>query len=162
VILILINISQTFRTQVAQNYLDMLLIHTIFPVITKSTRISNLFSITIDHVITNCDTHHLIPGIIQSDLTDHYPTFCIIQDTLKHKQPKKYSYRSMKNFNLEHFVTDLNYRLNNSFIPDLNIKNLNSIFDQFLALISSTIEIHAPLKIASKKQQKLLSKPWLT
>jgi len=83
-----LNISQYFCTQVAQNYLDMFLSHAIVPVITKPTRISNLFSTTIDNVITNCDTHHLIPGIIESDLTDHYPTFCIIQDTLKHKQPK--------------------------------------------------------------------------
>jgi len=32
-----LNISQNFRTKVAQNYLDMLLSHAIFPVITKPT-----------------------------------------------------------------------------------------------------------------------------
>ena len=40
--------------------------------------------------------------------------------------------------------------------------NFNQLFAEFVALIENTIEIHAPLKKLSRKQQKLQSKPWIT
>ena len=40
--------------------------------------------------------------------------------------------------------------------------NFNQLIAEFVALIENTIEIHAPLKKLSRKQQKLQSKPWIT
>ena len=40
--------------------------------------------------------------------------------------------------------------------------NFNQLFAEFVALIENTVEIHAPLKKLSRKQQKLQSKPWIT
>ena len=66
----------------------------------------------------------------------------------------------MKNFNSETFVSDLSNNLDHFDFSD--IRELSAAFDKFIEIIKSTINAHAPLKIASRKQRKLLSKPWLT
>ena len=65
----------------------------------------------------------------------------------------------MKNFDSEQFLNDLNNKVNDFDFHNLNENNFNHVFDQFL---TSTIDLHAPLKLASRKQQRILSRPWLT
>ena len=73
-----INISMNRRSSDAQNYLDMLASNSLCPIITQPTRVADTSSTIIDHIITNCTSHSILPGIIKSDLTDHYPVFCSI------------------------------------------------------------------------------------
>ena len=87
-----INISQSCRSSTAQNYLDMLSSHALYPTNTRPTRITPNSSAIIDHIITNCNSHHISPGIIESDLTVHYSVFCIIQNTITSKRHNKYYY----------------------------------------------------------------------
>ena len=70
----------------------------------------------------------------------------------------------MKNFNSKTFVSDLSNNLDhfNSSAPFSDIRELSAAFDKFIEIIKSTVNAHASLKIASRKQRKLLSKPWLT
>ena len=70
----------------------------------------------------------------------------------------------MKNFNSETFVSDLSNNLDHFDFsaPFSDIRELSAAFDKFIEIIKSTINAHASLKIASSKQHKLLSKPWLT
>ena len=157
-----INISPINRSTDAQNYLDMLLSSANYPMITKPTRVTPYSSTIIDHIITNCHSNPILPGIIESDFTDHYPVFCILKNIPKCKRSVKSFYRSMKNFDSERFLHDLNSQVNDFDIQNLNENNFNQIFDQFLQLITSTIDFHAPIKLASRKQQKVLSKLWLT
>ena len=67
----------------------------------------------------------------------------------------------MKNFNFETFVSDLFNNLDhfNFSEPFSDIRELSAAFDKFIEKLKSTINTHAPLKIASRKQHKLLSKP---
>ena len=70
----------------------------------------------------------------------------------------------MKIFNFETFVFDLYNNLDhfNFSAPFSDIRELSAAFDNFMEIIKSIINAHAPLKIASRKQRKLLSKPWPT
>ena len=63
----------------------------------------------------------------------------------------------MKNFDSERFLHDLNSKVNDFDIQNLNENNFNQIFDQFLQLITSTVDFHAPITLASRKQQKVLT-----
>ena len=60
-----------------QEYLNMLHSNNISPVITKPTRITNYMATLIDHVDTN-STNQMISGIATIDISDHLPTFCIV------------------------------------------------------------------------------------
>jgi len=53
----------------------------------------------------------------------------------------------------------------NSFVSNLNElteTNLSNQFDDFVSLNQSVINKHASLKQLSRKQQKLISKPWIS
>ena len=62
----------------ANLYINSILSHGAISLITKPTRISNNLSTIIDHIITNDSKHELQSFIVKSDLTDHYPIFCVI------------------------------------------------------------------------------------
>ena len=51
------------------------------------------------------------------------------------------------------FITNIN---------ELNDINFNSTFDNFVSLIQTVIENHAPLKRQSRKKPQLKNKPWIT
>jgi len=40
--------------------------------------------------------------------------------------------------------------------------DVNQLFDQFLKIFSQTVNNHASLKLASRKEKRIKSKPWLT
>ena len=145
-----INISPTNRSTDAQNYLDMLLSNANCPLITKPTRVTASSSTIIDHIITNCYSYPFYPGIIECNFTDHYPVFCILKNgvTGRSKRPVKSFYRSMKNFDSEQFLNDLNNKVGDFNFHNLHENNFNQVFDQFIVLITSTIDLHAPLKLA--------------
>ena len=60
------------------------------------------------------------------------------------------------------------FELNNSLTKivcesnPLQFENFDSAFDNFVACISQMIDKHAPLKRLSRKQKKLVKKPWIT
>ena len=159
-----IDISMNRRSSVAQNYHDMLSSNSMCPIIIQPIRVADTSSTIIDHIITNCSSHSILPGIIKSDLTGHYPVFCSINHAIKIKPSNKYFYRFMKNFNSETFVSDLSNNLDHFDFsaPFSDRRELSAALDNFIEIIKSTINAHASLKIASRKQRKLLSKPWLT
>ena len=67
-------------------------------IIDVSTRVTDSSNTIIDHVITNIFRDEVILGVLQELLTDHYPTF-IILNQLKKKTACTIRYiRSLKNF----------------------------------------------------------------
>ena len=159
-----INISPINRSIHAQNYLKMLLSSANCPIITKPTLVTPNSSTIIDHIITNCYSHPIFPGVIESTLTDHYPIFCILKCSVNHERSIKSFYRSIKKFDSEQVLIDLNSKVNEFDTHNLSENNLNEIFDQFLQMITSIIDFHVPLKLASRKQQKksCFLEAWLT
>ena len=74
-------------------YLDLMTMHGLLPIITKPTRIKHSSATLIDHIFSKqTDTSS---GILLSELsgshgfTDHYPIFCILEKGLKSKDVSK-------------------------------------------------------------------------
>ena len=59
-------------------FLNMMSSFSLFPVIDKPTRITNNTSSVIDNIFTNDISSHIIPGVIYSDITDHFPIFSYV------------------------------------------------------------------------------------
>ena len=102
-----------------------------------------------------------MPGIAISDISDHYPVFALIPCVKHFKNNARQVWkRDMKNFKAEHFIEDLNQTLNASLSSfDSTIHNQ---FEQFINSFTSVINKHAPLKLATRKERKLKTKPWLS
>ena len=64
--------------------LDMLHSNNISAIITKPTRIANYTATLIDHIYTN-NTNQMISGIVTIDISDHLPTFCIVDIPVQKK-----------------------------------------------------------------------------
>ena len=73
-------------------------------------------------------------------------------------------YRDKTKFCSELFCKDLQTDSNNYFShrPTLSNENFNELFNNFVQIISHSIDIHAPLRPISRRMRKLLQKPWIT
>ena len=73
-------------------------------------------------------------------------------------------YRDKSSFCVGHFCKNLANNLNKCFFaqPALNIENfIKLFFNQFVHIILSTIDTHAPLKPLTRKEKNLKSKAWI-
>ena len=150
----------------AWHYLDTLLGFGLFPVITKPTRVTATSKSLIDHIFTNITTRTISSGIYQSDITDHFPIFCLIHTNApKHKKvDQRGFYRDHKVFSLPPFQEDIKTILQNesALVPLTSENNVNSVLEQFISSFKCVVDKHAPIKRASRKKDKLFKKPWLT
>ena len=162
-----INLYRDNRINSANLYINSILSHGAIPLITKTTRISNNSSTIIDHIITNDSKHELQSFIVKSDLTDHYPIFCVINknSTNNNKNIEQFFYRDKTKFCLESFCKELQTDLDNYFShqPTPFNENFNElVFNNFVHIISHSIDTHAPLRPISRRLRKLLQKFWIT
>ena len=76
-----INTSPINRSLDALDFINTLLSCGAFPIITKPTRVTDTTDTIIDHIITNVRNHKILPGVIEtSEVSDHYPLFCQVQN----------------------------------------------------------------------------------
>ena len=148
----------------ANLYINSILSHGAIPLIIKPTRISNNSSTIIDHIITNDSKHQLQSFIVKSDLTDHNPIFINKNSTNNKKNIEQLFYRDKTKFCSESFCKDLQTDLDNYFShrPTLSNENFNELFNNFVHIISHSIDTQAPLRPISRRMRKLLQKPWIT
>ena len=145
----------------ANDYVNMLASNGCFPLITLATRVTAISSTIIYHLITNDHNNIISPGIIKTDLTDLYPIFCFIDAiTCSNKTNQMVFRRDFLNFNAEDFCDDLHNALVIFFHLNQNI-NEHLVCD-FIEIVKSKIDNHAPLKKLSREQRRLKLKPWIT
>jgi len=125
--------------------------------IDKPTRITKHSTTLIDHICTN----DVKSSIIIDDLSDHLPIFAISKKISTQKVYSKRKVRKINGINAEHFIADLQSRLNSKLNFDqptsVNLQ-LELLYETFHAVL----EDHAPLINPSRKQQQLSKKPWMT
>jgi len=113
-----INLMHYSKVKCVTDYVDMLSCKLL---IDKPTRITKHSSTLIDHIYTNDDKSSIASGIIIGDLSDHLLIFAIGKKTSPQKVYSKRKVIKINGINAEHFIADLQSRLNS---------NLN--FDQLL------------------------------
>ena len=107
-----------------------------------------------DHIYTNDIKYRINSGILVSDISDHFPVFAIIR---KMKPPSNqvdnYYVRDMKKFDHENFLEQLDNQL--SLVRNsLCAKSVNEQFDQIVSTLSEVVDIHAPLRKATRKEKR--------
>ena len=143
----------------------MLASNNLFPLISLPTRVTERSSTIIDHVVTNDHEHSILPGIIRTDITDHYPIFCSIElSTLSKKSDEELFKRYLQHFNSKTFCENLHESIHNLFITTgaINCHNFNEVFAGFIKVIEKVIDLYAPFKKLSRKERKLRLKPWIS
>ena len=120
--------STRCSSHLVADYLDMLTSNGYFSLTNIPTSVTKNSATIIDYIMMNDYQHHIFSGIIKSDLSDHYQTFCIVFN-LANKKVSKYKaiYEcNFTKFNSEEFCQSLHYAVS-SFFSDkftINFKTL--------------------------------------
>ena len=98
-----VNISPESSNPSANDFLNIILGNSAFPTITIPTRATENSKAVIDNIVTN-DSNIILPGIIQTDISDH---FVIFSFTMSFNKPPKNNLkiylRDKSKFNSEEF-----------------------------------------------------------
>ena len=109
----------------------------------------------IDHIYTNDLDNVLLPGIIISDISDHFPIF--INDSLhtSSKNPSVTKIRDTKNLVPESFLIDLDQKLSSVFLAHTNSEsNADDLFSLFHKTFFNLADCHAPVRNMSQRARK--------
>ena len=101
----------------------------------------------------------MISGIATIDISDHLPTFCIV-DIPVQKQKFKRCYRDYRQFDSELYLQDIKAIDWNSIYIESN--DLNEIAAKSISTLQLIVHKHAPRKQIFQSKQKQFSKPWIT
>lgn len=74
----------------------------------EPTRITAYSKTLIDLIFTNREHKIVQSGIIHTTLSDHSLFFCVMKGGVPKLPPRKFEYRSFKNYNKTEFINDLN------------------------------------------------------
>ena len=127
------------------------------PTIDKPTRVYLNSATLIDNIFTNNPEQHVISGNIVTDISDHFSQFCITSSVKNKTHNLKAKIRNFSNFSKDIFLEELSN-------IDLfsNKPNIDQMFSFFHKKLNNLINKHVPLQKPSKRQMKILAKPWIT
>ena len=102
-------------------------------------------------------------GNISASISDHLPQFSIFPEIFGESPSTKSNIfeRDWSQFDQQSFVLDF-FAIDWSTKIDLNANQVNSSFENFLNVINSLLDEHAPMKKVSKHRLKFRNKPWIT
>ena len=105
-----INLLNADKHAPSQDFLNLMYSHSLFPVITKPTRVTSKSATLIDNIFTNNIFHadKVLTGILHSDITDHYPIFHISHDHLSYSENHYIKRRISSPDNIMKFSNTLN------------------------------------------------------
>lgn len=114
----------------------------------------------IDNIFVNSISQSITSGNIIDKISDHMPSFVIIEQFISAKKKRKFRKRNMKQFDKDSYISDLQN------IPFMDMisedDDVNTAYEKFHKHFVETIDRHAPYRTLSKKESKLSLKPWIT
>ncbi len=133
--------------------------HNLLPCIHHPSRISESSESIIDNIFTNAFHSNITCGNILAKITDHFPQFLILRaSTIIHNKSRSLKY-DYSNFNEDKFIDDFR-KIDFSYLEDAD-RDTNATFHKFLVDLNSLTNKHAPVKRRTKREMKLLHKPWI-
>ena len=144
----------------SQTLLQCMQSFSMLPTIDKTTRVYGSSATLMDNIFTNDLTNNISSGNIVTDTTDHFSQVCIV-NVNKQKLPhtKKTKFMDYSSFNANKFINDLS---SINWKEDSGNCDVNKSFSHFYKTINHVVNKHAPLRDASVRKLKMLTKPWLT
>ena len=149
-----IDLLKVGNVQNANDFLDLLLLNSMAPLIHYPTRVTDSSASLLDNIFTN-DSCQIQSGIFLSDVSDHFPVYCIcnsIVSVLKDEQ--KRSKRDLNENNIVQFLQSLE---SSDFVFDKN--DPNNSYNNFLALFTDRYNEAFPV-ISKCNRRRVNDNPW--
>lgn len=142
------------------DFLNTLYSNFFFPLINKSTRVTESSETLIDNILTNSLNGDIKSGVLYSDLSDHFPIFQFSLKTSRANQTQKIIYKTiMSKSNIDKFKEMLAHISWNDLYKEYNA---DLAYQLFMKIINATFNQCFPSSAPSKKHTRNLNKPWFT
>uniref|UniRef100_A0A8C7YP82 Reverse transcriptase domain-containing protein n=1 Tax=Oryzias sinensis TaxID=183150 RepID=A0A8C7YP82_9TELE len=132
----------------------------LFPKITRPSRITNQCVTLIDNIFTNDIENKTVNGLLINDISDHLPVFTVYDDNYRNYEfNKSTQFRRVKNEESIHaFKNDL---LAQSWDEIYNKQCVNEAYESFLKKFESLFDKNCPIK-AFRIKTNYSQCPWVT
>jgi len=152
-----INLLDIDNHVLSSEFIETMYSAALFPLITKPTRIKGTGATLIDNIFCNDLSNKHMNGILFTDITDHFPVFCI-NDKFKIKTVSKFiKSRNISEISIKAFGNDL---LSTSWAHITENNNGPEAFRLFYDEFRNKYDKHFPERL--KKIGYKNKKPWLT
>lgn len=141
------------------DFLDTMYSLSLYPTITKPSRITSHSATIIDNIFTNNMENLVTSGLLICDLSDHLPVFSLYDYSFNNKISVKSVYKRIRT---EETISDLNHSLSNhDWSPVYQEHDVDIAYKKFLDTFVFLYNKHCPVKVYSKKEEHKRH-PWLT
>ena len=102
------NIDQHGKSSASRLLKSFAVVNDMKQLINEPTRITEYSKTLIDLIFTNREHKIVQSGVIHTTLSDHSLVYCVMKGGVPKISPKKFEYRSFRNYNKSEFIKDLN------------------------------------------------------
>ena len=124
------NVNLLNETPFVTNYKNTIARNAFFSVVNIPTRVTETTKTAIDHILTNITSEEIKPGVLLTDISDHFPTFAyIFQLKISYNMKHEMFRRNLKNFNSLSFADCVSMKLKIYFdnVEHINKNNINKV-----------------------------------
>ncbi len=157
-----INLLNEDIHSLTNDFVNIILSHSLYPSITKPTRITSNTATLIDNIFTN-STAEQTSGIIMTDLSDHLPVFICTDLNISRKFQSENSYHEVRQYTCEN-VDKLKSELKTVEWGNIcNSNDVNVSYTNFINKYNEIFERCVPLKKKKIHSQNSTPKsPWIS
>lgn len=132
----------------------------LYPTITKPSRITSHSATLIDNIFTNLLDNKTISGLLVNDISDHLPVFLVYDSCFTRN--KQDAGQLFKRIRTEETINSLKEELlNQNWELVLNEDNIDKAYETFLYTFKLTYDRNCPIRKVIKSN-KYLDTPWIT
>ena len=119
------------------DFLNMLATNCSSQIVTLSTRVTQTTSTIIDHILPNDHIRLYTPGVIRTDLSDPFPTVCVVSKHSTTSKPTPIYRGDLKQFDPVTYNLKLDNNLTSllSKYTEVTPDYINSVFDNFINIV---------------------------
>ena len=144
-------------------FVDSMYSNSLFPVITKPTRITKNTATLIDNIFINNIESRITAGLLINDISDHLPIFAIFHHLLKKETGSINNTYHLSRLRTHNAITALKEDLSRQLWNEVYETNdPNKSYESFLSIILELYNKHCPLRKTPNKLIKRQEKPWIT
>ena len=142
-----------------QEFADLMYSHSLFPCITKPTRVTAKSASLIDNIFCNNDLNddNGFTGILYTDISDHFPIFHIDSSCATKTTCSYFKKRTFSQQNIEQFSSNLR---NRNWSDLLSYNDPNFAYNVFSNSITELFDTCFPLRTVKRGYKT--RKPWLS
>lgn len=147
-----VDLNDYHSNPLSSEFYELMSSHAFLPLINKSTRISSTRSSLIDNIFSNSlDLEHM-SGVIQTDISDHFPVFTISKLNFLIKSDSHITFRSYTDNNTNRFIELIRQE---NWSPSHTQTNPQNAFTEFCNKLKAVHDLAFPVK-ERKPTKKIL------